>query len=180
MEATQQEVAAPCSMLLKVGRPPSGSPRLMRSCTSSRCQVPAEFGHDHPGMHRDCSDALGAESPVEFSGKEDVRGLRLPVGLPLIVVPLFEMGIVEVHVPQPMTRGTQIDDSSGGRRAKGRDQEAGQEEVADMVRCQLKFPASGGSCQLATHQAGVVDQDVEDFVFGQEAFGTIAHTVREK
>lgn len=67
-------------------------------------EVAGELGHDDARMHREGVDAMAAHAPVQLTGEQDVRRLRLPVRHPLVVLVLFELDVVEEHRRESVAR----------------------------------------------------------------------------
>jgi len=81
-------------------------------------------------MHGVGRDAGGAAAAVEPDGEERVRGLRLPVGAPLVVRPALEMNVVELDGREPVADRAERDQPAGRARDQRAREPAGEQEVA--------------------------------------------------
>ena len=120
-----------------------------------------EFRHDHARVNGECPDALWRQPSVQFDTEENVGSFALPVGLPLVIVTLFVVGVFEVKAREAMTRRTEIDDASRRVQLEGWNEKAGQKEVSNVIGRQLRLVSSRGSLKRAGHEPCVVDQKVQ-------------------
>ena len=71
----------------------------------------AQLGQNHPRVNGIRRDAVIRQAAIEFDGKENVRGLRLPVGLPLVVRSVLVVKVVQDEVGHAVAGRAQVDDS---------------------------------------------------------------------
>ena len=121
--------------------------------------MPTEVGHDPAGVHRERQHAVDALS--QCHGMERVGRLRPAVGDPGVVVGPLEVGVVEVDVGDAVRCRRQHHDARIVACLHGRGQQAGQFEVAEVIRAELHLEAVGGAAERAGHDAGVVHQHVD-------------------
>jgi hypothetical protein len=111
------------------------------------------------GERRGCRTRVG-ESALKFVGEEEVGEFRSAVGGPWPVA-LRELKIVEVESAAPVGGAGHGHDPGSGHGSQPIEQEAGEGEVAEVVRGQCQFETVEGAAIWSPHHAGVVDQDVE-------------------
>src|SRR5215218_8497374 len=117
----------------------------------------------------------GPEAAVELQGEVHVGQLRLPVGPPGIVAP-GQVGVGRVERPPGVAAGAGDRDHAGAVAGQqGRQQQGGEGEVAEVVDGQLHLEPVLGPPLGDAHQAGVVDQDVDAPVAGQDPLGRLPH-----
>ena len=105
----------------------------------------------------------------------EVGELRLAVGPPG-PVPTVQVGIVGVHRPTHVVGGARHrDDPSRVRTQQRRHQQRGEGEVPEVVDAELHLEAVDGLALGDAHHAGVVDEDVDRLVAGEDPPGGLAH-----
>src|SRR5580698_8490077 len=114
-------------------------------------------------MHRYAGQpAAGGSGPaVKFAGEEDVRQLRVVIGVPGHVAALT-LEVVEFDLAGAVCQRGHGYDTRGGSASELRQQQAGEREVAEVIGPELPLEAVG--CELARgqgHHSSVVDQQVE-------------------
>ena len=109
---------------------------------------------DGHGTH---ARSAGTESALQLEGEQQVRELAVAVRLARVVRPRMPVQIVEVELPTCVGVRCDRDDPAGDVRQ----QQVGQDEVAEMVRSDLAFEAVGCSRFRDQHDPGVVDEDVD-------------------
>src|SRR5215218_9875797 len=115
------------------------------------------------------------EAPVELQGEVHVGQLRLAVGPPGLVV-AGQVGVGRVERPPGVAAGAGDRDHAGAVAGQqGRQQQGGEGEVAEVVDGQLHLEPVLGPPLGDAHQAGVVDQDVDAPVAGQDPLGRLPH-----
>ena len=112
-------------------------------------------------MDRVGAHAGGREPTVELDGEEGVRGLRLPVGEPLLVGATIEMDVLEDDRREPVTARAERHDARRRRRPQRGREQPGQEEVSEMIGRELELPPLGRTGERAGHHTGVVDEHVQ-------------------
>jgi hypothetical protein len=136
----------------------------------SQVGVAREFGFDDAGVHGSGANSTVAIAIVEFDGEENICGFRAAVGDIGIVGCAFETGIVEIDVGKAVTGGRYIDEAAAS--TKKRHDAIDEDEVAEVIGAELRFEAVGGVTERRGHHAGVGDDDVERFAFGDEFVGS--------
>ena len=102
----------------------------------------------------------------ERDSKQDVRRLRLSIRSPRIIsLTTIEIIVIQTNLTKLMSGAAQIDDPSTITCSfEFRHEKASEQEMSDVVRCELRFDAFSCECVLGhSHDSGIVDQDV-DFV----------------
>ena len=82
--------------------------------------------------------------PVESQREQGVGGLGLAVGLPLVVRPAFEVGILEIDRGEPSGRARQGDHPRAFGPGQGGQEPERQLEMAEVVGGELAFIAAAG------------------------------------
>jgi transposase len=106
-------------------------------------------------MERVRVDASRAKAPIKGHREQYVRSLRLSISGPLVVGTPLEVDVVENYRREPVT--ARADGNDTGRRAgkKQRREQAGQQEVAEVVGRELELIALGDPSER-TRQAKIV------------------------
>src|SRR5207253_5389908 len=135
-----------------------------------RLQVSAELGHDAARMQGIGVHTASPETPLEADREENVGGLRLAVGEPLVVRTTLELDVIEDDRRHVMA--ARADGNHAARRgpAQSRGEQTGRQEMADVVRAELQLEAVRRFRRWACHDTGIVDEDVKSRVARQEAF----------
>ncbi len=153
------------------------APTLRRTrLEPSAAPLPARLLRVQPG----CAATARVGSPgrteatAELRGEEEVGQLGRAVAHPGVV----RRGAGQVVEVEP-AHAVQVRAHGDDPRALGRDdpveQQAGQGEVAEVVRAHLELEAVGRQPVRGAHDPGVVDQDVEPCVRGRARLGGPAH-----
>jgi hypothetical protein len=115
------------------------------------------------------------ETAVEFESEEKIGELGAAVRGPRLVV-VFPVEVVEVHGGSAVGNGADGDDAWRRGRCGLKDrweQEAGEGEVAEVVGAELELESIGSDATLGKgHDAGVVDEEVEAAVGGEEGLSS--------
>src|ERR1700743_768705 len=96
---------------------------------------------------------------VEFNREEDVRRFRAAVGDVRVVGRPLEAGIVEIDVGETMSGRRDVDEAATV--AKKRRDAVNKDEVAEVVRAELRFESIGSVAKRRGHHTSVGDNDVE-------------------
>src|SRR5207244_13599376 len=96
-------------------------------------QVLLEPRHDAAWMNGVGRDAGRAAATVEPDGEERVRGLRLPVGAPLVVRATLEMNVVELDGREAVADRAERDHPARCARGERGGEPAGEQQVAEVV-----------------------------------------------
>ena len=136
----------------------------------------AQLGADRSGVHGKGTHTAIGETVIELDCEQDVGGLRPPVAEPRLVRRAFEVGVVEVHVAEPVpSRAERHDAGRRGGDERGCEQ-VREQEVPEVVGAELQLEAVGGGAEGASHDTGVVDEHVETVMVGEEAGGACPNT----
>mmetsp|Transcript_14337 Transcript_14337/g.30653 ORF Transcript_14337/g.30653 Transcript_14337/m.30653 type:complete len:236 (+) Transcript_14337:53-760(+) len=139
-------------------------------------RVPLQVGADAARVQRVGEDAVAAQLVGEAHGEEDVGELGAAVGGPGAVGGVA-VGEDVGHVVSADELGEVVrgggggDDAAGLGAAEHREEELGEEEVAEVVGAELHFHALSGEGEGARHDAGAVHEDVERLFGLDEALG---------
>ena len=108
------------------------------------------------------------EQPLQPDPEVEVGELRLAVGPPRAVVAL-EVRVAGVDGAAHVVGGARdADDPRGVRPQQRRHQQRGEGAVAEVVRAELHLEPVGGPALGDAHHAGVVDEDVDRAVRGED------------
>jgi hypothetical protein len=123
--------------------------------------------------------ALAAQPPVQLEREEQVRQLRLSVGVPAEVATIA-VEIVERDAAHLVRGARERHDSGILAPLHQLQQERGQQEVAEVVGAELKLEAVGRPASRRRHHAGVIDQQVEPVVGRSVTLGEAAHRLQAR
>ena len=137
--------------------------------------VAGERRHDHARVHRVGVQPLVGVAAVELEGEERVGRLRLPVGGPVEVLGVLEVGVVPQDRRLEVAGRRQAHDARRRGGEQRRQDEVGEEEVAEVVGAELHLEPVGGARERARHHAGVVDEQVDARVALDQLGGGLAH-----
>lgn len=123
----------------------------------------------------------GAHTPVpgecvEVDGEQHVRGLGLPVRLPLVVA-LAPVDVVPAD-PREVVAARGHGDDPGAAGLDGRPEPVDEGEVTEVVGGELGLPAGADAGLRAGHDPGAVDDEVDGPSRGEEPVGEGAHALQ--
>lgn len=119
----------------------------------------------------------GAQPPRELGAEEHVGQLALLVRPPRVVRPL-RVEVVEVDATGGVRQRREGDDAGGRGLDEPGQQQAGEEEVAEVVDAELQLEAVLGLHARAGHDAGVVDEQVDAGLRLEDLARALAHRLQ--
>lgn len=138
--------------------------------------VPSQFGFDSTGMDRSRANSTPAMARIERDRKEDVSRLGSAIGNKGFVRRLFKAGIFQIHIGEAMSGRSEINQASSvvdqGRNLVHED------EVAQVIGSKLGFESIRRMTKRSGHDAGIGNDHVEAFAFGQQAVGGGTHALQ--
>lgn len=96
-------------------------------------------------------------------GEEHVGCLGLAICGPLVVrLAIIKVVVVLAHVAEAVAVAAHVDNTRSFRRQQLVHDEVGEEKVAEVVGGKLALEAIGRQLVVGSHDAGIVDEDVDD------------------
>ena len=136
--------------------------------------MPTQFGLDASRMDGGGSNPAAAMARVERNRKKDVGCLRAAVGNPWVVRSALEIGVFEIDVGEAVPRGCEIDQPSAW--SKKRRNPVHQDEVAEVIRAELRFESIFGMTEWCRHDTSIGNDDIERFALLKQRIGACSHT----
>src|SRR6266404_7380492 len=107
---------------------------------------------------------------IERHRKKDVGCLRAAVGNPWVVRSALEVGVLKIDVSEAMPRRCEIDQPSSW--PEKRRNPVHQDEVAEVIRGELRFESIFGMTEWCRHDTGISNDDIERFALLKQRIGT--------
>ncbi len=115
------------------------------------------------------------EAAIRLDHMQHIGGFGLPIGNPLILRALLEAIVFKIHWRNLVPTRTQGYDARGRTLQECWCDEAGQQEMAQMVGSELQIESALRRALQAGYDASVVHKDVQGVVFGQKPVGERAN-----
>src|SRR4029077_2294359 len=133
-----------------------------------------KFGLDASRMDGGGSNPAAAMARVERNRKKDVCGLRPAVSNPWVVRSALEVGVLKIDVGEAVPRGCEIDLPSAW--SKKRRNPVHQDEVAEVIRAELRFESIFGMTEWCRHDTGISNDHIERFALIKQRIGARSYT----
>ena len=141
-----------------------------------RRHVAGEFCVDPHRMQGRGPYAARLVPAIELDGEKDVGRLRTSIGNHGVVGRPLKIGIVEVDVSPPMTRGGHIDQPSALANQRGNP--VHENKVAEVIGTELCLKAVHGMAKRGCHHSGIGNDHVETLPARQEFVGAGADALQ--
>src|SRR4029077_12280557 len=136
--------------------------------------MPSKLGLNASRMDRGGANPAVAMPQVERNCKKDVGCLRAAVGNPWVVRMVLEVWIQKIDVGVAMPRRCEIDQPSAW--SKKRRNPVHQDEVAEVIRAELRFDPIFGMTEWCRHNTGIGNDHIERFALLKQRIGACSHT----
>src|SRR6266436_8460690 len=127
----------------------------------SRVEMPSKLGLDASRMDGGGANPAVAMPQVERYREKDVGCLRAAVGNPWIVRSALEVGVLKIDVGVAVPCGCEVDQPSAW--SKKRRNPVHQDEVAEVVRAELRFESIFGMTEWCRHDTSIGNDHIERF-----------------
>ncbi|AMX06595.1 hypothetical protein A0R60_2307 [Enterobacter asburiae] len=129
----------------------------------------SDVGQNPAGMNGKAPNPMTCPPTVKLNREQHVGRLGLPIGNPRVIFPVVKVRVAQIDRRKVVPLRGDGDHARALRPNQGRPQAAEQLEVAQMVRAELGLVATGIARQRVGHDAGAVDQDVDDGMLRQHS-----------
>src|SRR6476620_7632272 len=140
----------------------------------SRVEMPSKLGLDASRMDGGGANPAVAMARVERNRKKDVGCLRAAIGNPCVVRSALEVGVLKVDAGVAVPRGCEVDQPSAW--SKKRRNPVHQDEVAEMIRAELRFESIFGMTEWCRHDTSIRNDHIERFVLLKQRIGACSDT----
>src|SRR4029077_14644936 len=140
----------------------------------SRVEMPSKLGLDASRMDGSGANPAVPMARVERYRKKDVCRLRSTVGNPWVVRSVLEVGVLKIYIGEAVPGGCEIDQPSAW--PEKRRNPVHQDEVAEVIRAELRFESIFGMTEWCRHDTGISNDHIERFALLKQRIGACSYT----
>src|SRR6476659_4945933 len=140
----------------------------------SGVEMPSKLGLDASRMDGGGAHPAVAMPQVERYREKDVGCLRAAVGNPWVVRSVLEVGVLKIDAGVTVPCGCEVDQPSAW--SKKRRNPVHQDEVAEVIRAELRFESILGVTEWCRHDTSIGNDHIKRFALLQQRIGACSHT----